>query len=166
MRSATHFASCSAENPILQRKQEHAICNIRHVFHFKRLCLFRKCVPLNIIGVRLFGFSFGWEVHKHRSRVQSQLEKNSNRTYSFSFYVISTSNADIQFKLMTEETFQQIHMRSIKNLHSQIKMYKNVPSGSQIYAKKHLFKTSLTALNTSGPSSKSTIAKNTLLEYC
>ena len=69
-------------------------------------------------------------------------------------------------KLMTEETFQQIHMRSIKNLHSHIKMYKNVPSGSQIYAKKHLFKTSLTALNTSGPSSKSTIAKNTLLEYC
>ena len=57
-------------------------------------------------------------------------------------------------------------MRSIKNLHSHIKMYKNVPSGSQIYAKKHLFKTSLTALNTSGPSSKSTIAKNTLLEYC
>ena len=45
-------------------------------------------------------------------------------------------------------------------------MYQNVPSGSQIYAKKHLFKTCLTALNTSGPSSKSTIAKNTLLEYC
>ena len=43
---------------------------------------------------------------------------------------------------MTEETFQQIHMRSIKYLHSQIKMYKNVLSGSQIYAKKHLFKTS------------------------
>ena len=41
-----------------------------------------------------------------------------------------------------------------------------MPSGSQIYAKKHLFKTCLTALNTSGPSSKSTIAKNTLLEYC
>ena len=45
-------------------------------------------------------------------------------------------------ELVTEETFQQIHMRSIKYLHSQIKMYKNVLSGSQIYAKKHLFKTS------------------------
>ena len=38
-------------------------------------------------------------------------------------------------ELVTEETFQQIHMRSIKYLYSQIKMNKNVPSGSQIYAK-------------------------------
>ena len=77
------------------KKQENSICNILHVFHMP-LCLFSKCVPLNIIGVRLFGFSFGWEVHKHRSRVQSQLEKNSNGTCSFSFHAISTSKADIQ----------------------------------------------------------------------
>ena len=76
-----------------------------HAFH-SRLCLFSKCVPLNIIGVCLFGFSFGWEVHKHRSRVQPQLYKKKTVTEHAVSVSMQSAHLRLTFnELMTEETF-------------------------------------------------------------
>lgn len=97
-------------------------------------------LPLHIIGVALLGFAFWWKVHEYRSWIEPQLKENICQI--------------LQEKVKKQLNENPAHVTRVSLSTS----FVSQPVENKTFV--------LTALKTSGPSSKSTMAKNNLLEYC